>query len=55
VMQQKHFLLALGLHSLSASTKIVDLVHKMGHCLNYNTTCELETAYAAAAQENESK
>ena len=52
VMQQKHFILALGLHGLSASRKIIDIVHKMGHCLNYNTTCEIETAYAEVAQQN---
>ena len=50
--QVKHFLLALGLHNLTGSRKVIDIVHKFGHCLNYNSTCEIETAQAEVAQEN---
>ena len=51
VLQVKHFLLALGLHNLSGSRKVIDLVNKFGHCITYNSTCEIETAQAESAQE----
>ena len=50
VLQLKHFLLALGLHSLSGSRKVIDIVSKFGHCLNYNLVCEIETSQAELAQ-----
>ena len=46
VMQKKHFTLGLGLHNLSGSRKLVDIVHKLGHCVSYNLVCEIETAQA---------
>ena len=46
VLQLKHFLLALGLHTLTGSRKVVDLVNKFGHCMSYDLTCEMETAQA---------
>ena len=51
VLQPKHFFLGLGLHSLTASRKVIDMIHKFGHCVNYNLACEVETAYAEVAQE----
>jgi len=47
----KYFLLALGLHSLTGSRKVIDIVNKFGHCLNYNLVCEMETAQAEMAQQ----
>jgi hypothetical protein len=44
----KHFLLALGLHSLTGN--VIDIVSRQGHCLDYNTTCEIETAQAVKSQ-----
>ena len=49
VIQQKHFLLALGLHNITGSRKIIDIVHNLGHCMSYNTTCEIKTAAAEVA------
>ena len=43
VMQRKHFLLALGVHSLTGSRKIIDIVHKLGHCICYNLMSDIET------------
>ena len=54
-MQLKHFLLATGLHDLTGSRKVVDLVHRLGHCLSYNTTCEIKTAVAECVLEQANK
>ena len=46
----KQFLLALGLHNITGQRKAVEIVNRLGHCLTYNTTCEIETALAEKAQ-----
>ena len=46
VMQRTHFLLALRIHSLTGSRKIIDIVHKLGHCISYNLMKDIETAQA---------
>ena len=43
-MQRKQFLLALGLRSLTGSRKIIDIIHKLGHCKSYNLMSHIETA-----------
>ena len=45
-MQRKHFLLKLGLHSLTGSRKIIAVVRKFGHCVSYNLMSDIETAQA---------
>ena len=55
IMQPKHFLLALGLHNITGSRKVVDIVSKLGHCLNYNTTLDIETAQAERALDDATK
>ena len=50
VVTSKHFLLALGLHSLTGQRKVVEINHNLGHCISYSLTCEIETAQARAAQ-----
>ena len=40
-MQCKHFLLALGLHNFTGSRKIIDVFHKLEHCISYNLMSEL--------------
>ena len=47
----KQYLLALGLHNITGQRKVVDILSKLGHCLTYNLTCEIETTLAAKAQE----
>lgn len=54
-MQLKHFLLAIGLHDLTGSRKVVDIVHNLGHCISYNTTCEIKTAIAENVLEQANK
>ena len=51
VLQPKHLLLGLGLHNLTGSRNIIDIVNKLGHCINYNTVCDIETAQAELVQE----
>ena len=43
VLQPKHLLLGLSLHNLTGSRKIINIVNKIGHCINYNTVCDIET------------
>ena len=45
-MLRKHFLLGQSLHNLTGSRKVIDIVHKLGHCTYYNTVCKIETAQA---------
>lgn len=49
---KKQFLLGLGLHSLSGSRQIIEILFKFGHCVSYDYVCDVETAYAEVAQEN---
>lgn len=49
---QKHFLLGLGLHCLVGSRKVIDILHKLGHCVNHNYMCKVETFYGEVAQKN---
>ena len=46
VMQRKHLLVALGRHSFTGSRKIIDIVHKLGHCISYNLMSDTEGAQA---------
>ena len=51
VLQRKHVLLGLGLHNLTGSRKIVDIINKLGHCIPYNLICEINTAQAESSLE----
>ena len=51
VVTSKHYLLALGLHNITGSRKVVEITHKLGHCIDYNLTCEIETAQAKKVQQ----
>ena len=46
VLQRKQLLLALGLHSLTGGRKVIDIIHKLCHCMSYNLTSKTETAQA---------
>ena len=46
----KYFLLALCLH-ITQKKMVVEIYYKFGQCINYNTTCEIETAQAMRAQQ----
>ena len=47
----KHFLLALGLHNITGKQMVVGINKKLGYCINYNTTREMETTQAMRAQQ----
>ena len=49
-MTAKQFLLALGLYNITGTRKVVDILSRLGHCINSKTTCEIETAQAVKSQ-----
>ena len=51
VMTEKHVLVGLGLHNLTGQHNVVQIANRLGHSINYNTVCEIETAQALKAQE----
>ena len=44
MLTKKRYFLSLGLHSMIGTKTIITILNKLGHCLNYNKTCEIETA-----------
>ena len=50
-IQYKQLKLGQGLHNLIGSRTFIDILHKLGHCISYNTACEIETALAECALE----
>ena len=51
VITAKRFLLGLGLHNLTGQKKTVQILNRLGHCIEYDAACEIETAHAEAAQQ----
>lgn len=43
VKTSKHIVLGMSLKSLTSSRKIIDIVHRYGHCISYPAVEELET------------
>ena len=50
VITTKHFLLGLGLHNITGQRLPIQILHRLGHCMDYNFVCEIETAQAETAQ-----
>ena len=51
----KHLVLALGLHNMTGQRKVIQILSKLGQCISYNLTCEIETSQAQVSlieQEN---
>ena len=46
----KHFLLGLGLHNLTGQKIPITILSHFGHCVDYKSVCETETAQAEIAQ-----
>lgn len=46
----KHFAVSMGLHGLTGSREIIDILSKLGNAMPYELTCEIETAQAEKAQ-----
>ena len=44
VLTPKHFLLGLGLHSITGQKKPVQIDNRLGHSMNYHKVMEIETA-----------
>ena len=53
----KHLVLALGLHNKTGQKKVLQILNKLGHCISYDLTREIETSQAQVSlieQENNS-
>ena len=50
-IQYKQLILRQGLHNLTGSRKVINILHKLGYCMSYNTVCEIETAQTECALE----
>ena len=50
-MTDKHVLLGLGLHNMTGQHNVVRVANRLGHCISYDTVCEIETAQAMKAQQ----
>ena len=46
MLTKKQYFLSLSLHSMIGTRSVITILKKLGHCLNYNKTCEIETAIA---------
>ena len=46
----KHASLGLGLHSLTGQKLPLTILSRLGHCINYDKICEIETAQAELVQ-----
>ena len=40
----------MGVHSLTDSRYVIDILNKLGHCMPYKVTCEIETSQAEIAK-----
>ena len=48
----KHLQLGLAIKSLTRSQKVMEILHRMGHCVSYSTVKELETELTFKANKN---
>ena len=46
VITPKHYLLSLGMHNVTGQKLPIQIANKLGHCISYPKTCEIETALA---------
>ena len=49
VITLKHFLIGIGLHNLTGLKAPIKILSNLGHSINYNLVCEVETAEAELA------
>ena len=50
VITLKHFILGLGLHNMTGQKNTVKILNNLGHCINYETVCAIESSQAKIAQ-----
>ena len=55
IITAKQYLPELGIHKNTGQRKTVDILNRLGHCLTYNLTCEIEKALAEKAQQHSLK
>lgn len=53
VKPKKHIALGMAVKGMTGSKKLVSILNRFGHCLNYNCLEEMETSIASAIQERE--
>ena len=57
ITNAKHLVLALELHNMTEQKNVIQILNKLGHCISYDLTCEIETSQAQVSlieQENNS-
>lgn len=47
IQPQKQILIGMGIKSMTGSKKVITILNRFGHSVNYNTVEEYETAIAA--------
>ena len=47
----KHFILGVGLHKITGQQLPVRILSHLGHCIDYKTVCQSETAEAGIARQ----
>ena len=50
VITAKYFAPDLSLHNITGQKDAVQISHKLGHCISYPLTCDIETAQAQIPQ-----
>ena len=55
IITLKHFLVGLGIHNLTGQKVPTQILSHLGHSLDYNLVCKIETAEARQAQEMSSQ
>ena len=50
VVTLKHFLLGVGLHNITGLKLPIRVLSHLGHCIDYDLVCDIETAEAEIAQ-----
>ena len=48
----KHFLVGMGLHSITGQKLPIQMLSRLGHSVDYDTICEIETAQAEIPLQN---
>ena len=49
VVTLKQFLLGIGLHNITGLKALIRILSNLGHCIDYNLVCEIETTLAEEA------
>ena len=48
----KHFLVGMGLHNITGQKLPIQMLSRLGHSVDYNTVCEIETVQVETALQN---